>query len=272
MSLIPELLKARYRVDLPDVGATGNTTAAVLLNHRSVRNYLPDALEPGTLELLVAAAQSAATASNIQAWSVVAVEDPVRKNRLATLARNQAHIIVAPLLLVWVADVSRLRRIASQLGEVASGLDYLESFLVAVTDATIAAQSAVTAAESLGLGTVYIGAIRDQPEKVAAELKLPPGAFPLFGLVVGRPDPAKPSAIKPRLPQSVVLHREQYSTAGEEAGIATYEPLIHDFHAEQSLPFKDWKTQAIGRVKNAAALGGRARLAESLENLGYTVA
>jgi nitroreductase len=272
MSLIPELLKARYGTTAPDVGLTGNTTAATLLNHRSVRNYLPDALEPGTLELLVAAAQSSATASNIQAWSVVAVENPERKTRLAILARNQPHIIVAPLLLVWVADVSRLRRVAGQIGEAASGLDYLESFLVAVTDATIAAQSAATAAESLGLGTVYIGAVRDQPEKVAEELKLPPGAFPLFGLVVGKPDPARPSAVKPRLPQSVVLHREQYSTVAEEAGIAAYEPLIQEFHASQNLPFKDWKTQAVGRVKNAAALGGRARLVESLGNLGYTVA
>jgi nitroreductase len=271
MSLIHELLKARYGADIPNVGANGNTTAATLINHRSVRNCLPDKLDAGVLELLVAAAQSAATASNIQAWSMVAVEAPARETRRATLARNQAHIITAPLLLVWVADVSRLRRIASLLGEAAPELDFLESFLVAVTDASIAARSAATAAESLGLGTVYSGALRDQPEKVAEELKLPQGAFPLFGLVVGKPAPAKPSAAKPRLPQSVVPHREQYSTAGEEAGIAAYKPLIQKFNTSQNLPFMDWKSLPVGHVKNAEVPGGRARLVESLSNLGYTV-
>ena len=64
----------------------------------------------GTLEMLVAAAQSASTSSNLQAWSLVAVEDSARKARLAELVGNQAHVRAAPLFLVWLADLARLER------------------------------------------------------------------------------------------------------------------------------------------------------------------
>ncbi len=54
------------------------------------------------------------------------------------------------------------------------GLDYLEMFIMATVDAALAAQNATIAAESLGLGTVYIGAMRNHPEEVPATIKLPP--------------------------------------------------------------------------------------------------
>jgi nitroreductase len=67
-----------------------------------------------TLELLIAAAQSASTSSNLQFWSVVAVQETARKSRLAELAGQQQFIRDAPLLLVWLADLSRLDRIAAE--------------------------------------------------------------------------------------------------------------------------------------------------------------
>ncbi|MEJ1976336.1 MAG: nitroreductase family protein [Acetobacteraceae bacterium] len=153
-----------------------------LLAHRSVRAYRTDPLPPGTTEILVAAAQSAASSSNLQLWSVVAVEDPARKARLAAVAAGQKHITQAPLFLVWLADLSRAQRLADVPLD---GLDYLETFMVGVVDAALAAQNATVAAESLGLGTVYIGALRNNPEAVAAELGLPPRAFAVFGMCVG---------------------------------------------------------------------------------------
>jgi nitroreductase len=106
------LLNARYRETLP-VPAIWNATLDVFLSHRSVRAYLPDALPEGPIEILIAAAQSAASSSNLQAWSVIAVEQPARKVRLAELAGNQKHIVEAPLLLVWLVDLNRLGQIAA---------------------------------------------------------------------------------------------------------------------------------------------------------------
>lgn len=102
------------------------------------------------------------------------MRDTERKSRLASLAGEQEHIRRAPLLLVWLADLARLERVAGKVGEACAGLDYLEMLEVGVIDAALAAQNAVAAAESLGLGTVGIGGMRNQPEAVAAELALPP--------------------------------------------------------------------------------------------------
>jgi nitroreductase len=156
-----------------------------LLDHRSVRAFTDAPLPEGTLEAMVAAAQSAASSSNLQVWSVVAVQDPDRKARLAKLAGNQAHILQAPLFLVWLADLSRVSRIAEREGVDLQAVPYLESLLLGTIDAALAAQNAVVALESLGLGSVYIGAIRNDIDSVAKVLELPAQVYPVFGLCAG---------------------------------------------------------------------------------------
>ncbi|HMP42460.1 MAG TPA: NADPH-dependent oxidoreductase, partial [Roseiflexaceae bacterium] len=207
-----ESLRRRYGDHDQPLDAAWNDTLDLLLSHRSVRAYTDEPLPSGALPALIAAAQSAATSSNLQTWSVVAVEQADRKERLSLLAGDQAHIRACPLFLVWLADLSRLERVASQRELPHAALDYTEMFLLAAIDATLAAQNAVVAAESLGLGTVYIGGIRNRPLDVAAELNLPPRVFPVFGLCVGWPDPERPAVPKPRLPQAAVLHHESYHT------------------------------------------------------------
>src|SRR5450759_2783390 len=161
------LLQARYGTNAVPPAGKLNELLRCLLAHRTVRAYLPDALPPGTLETLVAAAQSAASSSNLQLWSVIAVEDAGRKARLSQVAGVQPHIEQAPLFLVWIADLSRADRVAAARGRTLEGCDYLEFFMVAAIDAGLAAQNAAVAAESLGLGTCYVGAMRNDPERVA---------------------------------------------------------------------------------------------------------
>ncbi|MBV8620062.1 MAG: NADPH-dependent oxidoreductase [Curvibacter sp.] len=269
------LLQTRYGQDpdLPHPLPAGPVPVLQqLLQHRSVRAYLPDALPEGTLELLVAAAQSAPTSSNQQAWSVLAVQDPARKARLSEWSRDQAHIRQAPLFLVWLADLSRLDRVSQRQGLPSEANRHLEQFLVAAIDASLAAQNAVVAAEALGLGTVYIGALRNRAPEVAAELKLPPRVFPLFGLVVGRADPAQPASVKPRLAQSVVLHHEQYADPAanhEVAAVSHYDGIIQAFQRSQGLPTQPWSEQAAQRVAGAHSLSGRDRLKSFVTGQGF---
>lgn len=239
-----------------------------LLQHRSVRAYLPDALPPGTLETLVAAAQSAATSSNLQAWSVVAVQDPDRKARLSVLAGDQAHIRDAPLFLLWIADLSRALILAEGQNKTLPTADYLEMFLVAVIDAALAAQNAAVAAESLGLGTVYIGGMRNHPVEAAAELNLPPGAFVAFGLCVGHPDPARPASVKPRLPQSAVLHLERYDPAAS-TDVAAYDADLQAFQHGQAMKPQGWSDLVMKRMGRIEAMSGRHTLRDSLNGLGF---
>jgi nitroreductase len=263
--------RARYGGAEAPVPAHWNDALALLLGHRSVRAYLPEPLPGGTLEAIVTAAQSAATSSNLQTWSVVAVEDAERRARIAAWAGNQRFIVDAPLLLVFVADLARAAGIAARRGQAAEALDYLEPALVATIDAALAAQNAVVAAEALGLGTVYVGAVRNHVTEVARELNLPPRAWPVFGLAVGKPDPARPAAVKPRLAPHVVLHRETYDAGAEAAAIADYDTRMHAFQASQGLPREDWTAKVAARFASPASLHGRDRLREALAGLGLAL-
>ena len=144
------LLSRRNRDGALPAPAQWNAVLETIINHRSVRGFLPDALPAGTLDLLIAAAQSASTSSNLQLWSVVAIEESAHKARLATLAGDQQFIRDAPLLLVWLADLARLDAIAAERQQTVEGTQYLEEFIVGVVDAALAAQSALIAAELLG--------------------------------------------------------------------------------------------------------------------------
>lgn len=254
--------------ELPDV--QDHPLIDLLLRHRSVRAYRPDPLPEGTVETLVAAAQSAASSSNLQAWSVVAVEDPARRARLAALAGNQRHIIEAPLLLVWLIDFDRLTQLGAAVGSAPEALDYTESLILGAVDASLAAQNAVVALEALGLGSVYIGGLRNQPEAVADELRLPPRLFPIFGLVVGHPDPDRAAAVKPRLPQSAVVFRECYRWTQDQADAAgTYNRQLRRFQRGQALPEVDWTALALRRTAGPQALAGRDTLRQTLGRLGF---
>jgi nitroreductase len=249
-------------------GHPWNDTLDGLLAHRSVRAYRDQPLPTGTLEVLMAAAQSASSSSNLQAFSVVAVEDPARRARLAVLARNQEHVRRAPLFLAWVSDLSRIAALAQAQGQAAEGLEYLEALLIGVIDAALAAQNAVVALESLGLSCCYIGALRNRPLEVAAELGLPAASVALFGLCVGYEDGIRPAAVKPRLPQSFVLHRERYG-ASAAAAVGPYDATMGRFYAGQGLPQPDWSRHVVARLASAASLHGREHLVKVLQARGF---
>lgn len=264
-----DLIHARYRDPAITADAPLNPVLQTLLAHASCRAFLPDPVPGEALQAIVAAASAAATSSNMQTWSLMVVQDPERKARLGALAGGQKHIAQSPVFLVWLADLARLEAIALQNQAHVAGIDYLELFMVALVDAALAAQNAVVALESLGLGSVYIGALRNQPEKVAAELGLPKRVFAAFGLSIGWPDPAAQSGVKPRLPPGVVVHREQYAAGVDPAAMAAYDGRMSDFQIEQRMPDERWTQRVINRVKTPESLSGRHRMREALGNLGF---
>jgi nitroreductase len=266
------LLRARYGAhwspEAEQVDAPASPVIETLLNHRSVRAYSDRPLPDDLLQTLTAAAQSASTSSNLQAWSVVAVRDTARKARLAVCAGNQKHVAAAPLLLMFIADLSRLRRIAEAAGAPALALDYQEMFLVAVADAAFAAQNAVVALESLGLGCCYIGGMRNKPEDVAKELALPPGAFVVFGLTIGYPAEDVETDVKPRLPQQAVMHLEQYQSESAQS-LADYDASLNVFQQLQHMKAQPWTAQASNRVRGPESLSGRDHLVSALHTIGF---
>lgn len=260
-------LAARYGAAVPEAGPW-NAQIALLLSHRSVRGYRPDALPAHTLETLVAAAQSAATSSNLQTWSVIAVTDPAKKAALARLSNNQQHVEQCPLFLVWLADVARNQQLGDAAGVAMETMEWMETFLVAAIDAALAAQNATVAAESLGLSTVYIGALRNSPAEVGALLGLPPGCAGMFGLCVGYAAPGVTNAVKPRLPQAAILSHDTYAAAAPELA-AAYDAEMLAYSARQDMAAENWSDKVLARMGRLRGLSGREKLSAVLRGMGF---
>jgi nitroreductase len=275
---ISQLLNARYgstehplaQLSAEELRVFENQTFEGLLKHRSIRAFDSRPVPEHTVEMMVAAAQSASTSSNFQTWSVVSVTDPERKARLNAVSGQQKQIDTCPLFLVWIADLARLRSLGEQRQVPHGSLDYLEAFLLANIDATLASQNAAVAAEAAGLGVVYIGGIRNSAEVVAKELGLPSSSFASFGMCVGYPDPQKPASIKPRLPMSAVLHKEQYNPQAFDQATKDYNLIMNRFYTEQKMNTPgEWDLHTLSRLSGEKALRGREKLKTRVNELGF---
>ncbi|WP_449283461.1 NADPH-dependent oxidoreductase [Leucobacter sp.] len=251
---------------------TDRTTSEVIeqqLRHRSVRRFLAAPVSDAQLEAIIGAAQRASTSSNLQAWSVVAVRDAERKRRISEAIGGHAYVETAPVFLVWVADFARNAELIRSHGVDPETLGLIENTLLGGIDVGIAAQNALLAAESLGLGGLFVGGIRNDPEAVSAELGLPKHAFPVVGMAIGVPDPAEAAGLKPRLPLSGVLHRETYDAEKWRAATAEYEQSYRDYFETQGAPGRSWARTVTGRLGPVAGLHGRHRMRDSLRAQGF---
>lgn len=226
-------------------------TQELQLNHKSVRRYLDKPLAPGQLEQLIRCGQAAATSSFIQAYSVIRVTRPEARAAIAAAAGGQAWIEQAAEFLVYCADLHRLNVACERAGKGALE-GYAEHGLAAVVDVALMAQNVLLAAESMGLGGVFIGGIRNNPQVVVDQLDLPERVTPLFGMCLGWPD--QDNEVKPRMPVELVLHQDRYQDSTDEQ-IAAYDQQMATYYAGRgsNVKLSDWSTAV------AAAMQGKKR-------------
>ncbi|MUG87746.1 oxygen-insensitive NADPH nitroreductase [Paenibacillus timonensis] len=240
-----------------------NETISRLMEHRSIRKYSDRPVGKELVEQIVSAGQMASSSSNVQAYSVIAVTDAGRRVKLAELCGQQSYVAECPVFLVWCADLSRLKRAAERhISSQKTYEDTTENFIVATVDAALAAQNAAVAAESLGLGIVYIGGIRNRSEEVAELLGLPYLAYPVFGMCLGYPD--QEPGLRPRLPLPAVLHWNGYDTAGQDEQVAAYDEVMSKYLRERTGGAKDtaWSELMAEKLAQPARLHMREFLAE----------
>lgn len=234
------------------------------LNHRSVRHFKSDPIPESTVAGLVAAAQSAATSSNLQLYSMISVQNPETRDQLAKVASNQDQVREASWFFVFVADHHRLRVAANAVGEEAAGLTYTEFYTMAIVDAALAAERMVCAAESLGIGICYIGALRNDPQAVRDLLSLPGETFAVFGLCLGWPAEPLTAQIKPRIPQETLWFREAYAS---ELDLSPYDSHMRTFYEEQKMKGNvTWSMRSGRRVDNHHLEGREGQLEWLREN------
>lgn len=225
MTNFATLYRARFGLEAPDFDRPPSDLAAVehIVSRASVRCFRAEPVSDGLLAALLACAQSAPTKSNLQQYSIVVLKDQGRRARLLELVPQAAWAKKAPLLMVFLGDVRRGRRIAAQRGYEHRN-DNIDTFMNAAVDAALAMQCFITAAEALGLGCCPLSVVRNRIDELKDLLELPSGVFPIAGLAAGWPE-TEP-AVSMRLPPEIVTHEDRYDDSRLEAAIDAYDDRV----------------------------------------------
>ena len=174
-----------------------NEILQALSARKSVRVYTDEPVTEAERDAILQAAFQAPTAGNQQLYTILNITDPALKARLADLCDHQPFIAKAPLVLVFLADCRRWLQAYKAAGVEDVRTPGAGDLLLAMADTCIAAQNAVTAAESLGIGSCYIGDVIENAEQMREVLHLPEYVVPACMLVFGRPTDQQKTRPKP---------------------------------------------------------------------------
>ena len=257
------LTEGRYGFDL-EIPADVPDGVQALLNRRVIRKYKTNPINEQTMALLLSAAQSAPTKSNLQQYSIVIIRDPEVRNAVSELVPSMPWVRNAPVIAIFLGDVRRIRRLAKIRGHTYQN-NNADTFMNATVDAALAMQCFITAADYLGLGTCPISYVRNRIDDLAEILDLPDGVFPISGLCVGYPDDA--GYVSMRLPQKVVVHQDLYNDDDLETDVKDYDDRNHERFA--LTPTKQRHTDKYGVLEKCTWSENVARQLSLPERAGF---
>ncbi|MDA8441101.1 MAG: nitroreductase family protein [Peptococcaceae bacterium] len=190
----------------------------VLQKRVSLRRYDPKPLRQADVDVILEAAMRAPTAGNMMMYSILIISDNELKQRLSETCDHQPFIAKAPFVLVFLADMQRwfdyyhYANVAEYC--IAEGKEFCgpdeADLLLAGCDALIAAQNSVIAAETLGIGSCYIGDIMENYETHRDLLKLPPWVFPVTMLCFGYYPQGERPEQRPRFERQYIVSENGY--------------------------------------------------------------
>ncbi|MFE8048495.1 oxygen-insensitive NADPH nitroreductase [Brenneria goodwinii] len=215
-------------------------TIDLLRHHRSIRAFTSQTLTDEQRGAIVAAAQSASSSSFLQCSSIIRITDPAIRQTLVHYCGEQRYVAQAAEFWVFCADFHRHLQISPQ-----AEIGMAEQLLIGCIDTAIMAQNALIAAESLGLGGVFIGGIRNSIADVTTLLKLPQQVLPLFGLCLGYPDAEPP--LKPRMPPEMLLHENVYQPLDGEK-LAEYDRQLAEYYLQRTGNRRDSWSEHVQRT------------------------
>lgn len=225
-----------------------------LLDCRSVRRYEREDVKPEDMDLIYDAIRNTPTSYNGQQFSVIDVTDPEIKLKLYALI-GQKQVKTCSHFLLFLADYNKISLIGDELAEdVPAFTDTIDGLLVGVVDASLAMMSALTMAESLGLGCCPIGYARTvAPEAVSQLLGLPKKTFVVCGLSIGVP--REHPDLKPKQPRELVVFKERYPSDEKEMTeeLMQYNETVREYNATRAgdKTDNDWATHIIGYYREA---------------------
>lgn len=216
-------------------------TIELLSSHRSIRAFTDQPVSDEERSAILTAAQSASSSSFLQCSSIIRVTDMQMREKLAELSGGQKYVSQAAEFWVFCADFNRHQQICPE-----AQLGLAEQLLLGCVDTAIMGQNAMIAAESLGLGGVFIGGIRNGIAGVTELLELPKFVLPLFGLCLGRP--AQTPQLKPRMPVAMMVHENRYQPIDPEV-LAAYDSQQEEYYlTRESNPRRESWSDHIRRT------------------------
>ena len=222
-----------------------NEVVKNLFERKTVRIFEDRPISPEDRLTILQAACQAPTAGNQQLYTILEITEPALKKRLSVTCDNQPFIADAPLVLLFCADCQKwydAYRYAGCTPRHPSAGD----LMLAVEDSSLAAQNAVTAAWSLGIGSCYIGDIMEHCELHRELFQLPPYVFPAVMLVLGYPTARQRERTKPaRCPLDSIVMENTYRKMDRDA---LYQMFSHK-SGQQS--YEDWMSAFCNRKYNS---------------------
>ena len=192
-----------------------NEVIRQLCSRKSVRVFEDREIPKEVKAAILEAACQAPTAGNQQLYTILDITDQAIKEKLVDTCDHQPFIATAKMVLVFCADCRKWYR-AFQAAGCQPRKPGVGDLLLAVSDTNIAAQNAVTAAESFGIGSCYIGDIMENCEEQRILLNLPEYVFPAAMLVFSYPTEQQKSRKKPpRADMAHIVHEYGYRAMGE---------------------------------------------------------
>ena len=187
---------------------------------RTIRQYSGQEVPDDLLNELLEIAARASNTGNMQLYSVVVTRDKLQKEKLSPAHFNQPVVTGAPVVLTFCADANRFVKWAS-LRDADAGFDNFQTFMAAVVDSMLFAQTFCVAAEEKGLGVCYLGTTTYNAAPIIEALSLPRLVVPITTITVGYPSEPLPKQCE-RLPLDAIVHQEQYVDYSESSIDALY--------------------------------------------------
>lgn len=204
-----------------------NFTTDHQVNHRSIRQFKDQSLTAEQLTTLYEAARHTSSSMFLQQFSILHLTDPKKRAAVREISK-QSYVGANGDLFIFIADLYRNQQIRHQLGNDDGRLHTTDIFMQAAEDAILALQNALTAIESMGLGGVVLGSIKNDPEKLIQVLDLPKMTFPILGLQVGIPN--QEPQLKPRLPLDQITFDNNYPRNFNISELKNYDQTVTTYY------------------------------------------
>lgn len=241
-----------------------NKTMEILYERSSIRLFKERDIEANLLNEVIGAGLRAPTGGNLQPYSIIKITDSTDKSKLVDTCGMQNIVEHAPVNLLFCIDWRRTERWCKSQNAPFAGRNSYRHFWIALQDTIICAQNICTAADSVGLGSVYIGTVESCFRELKEIFEIPEGVFPVVLLSIGYPN--EDIKVKNKLDESVIVHDGKYS----DINIDTLASKMSEKYKSKTFPLSERNITTAHKV--AEEIGGKKyadSLIENMKSIGH---